>query len=118
MDRLPKPAPFAVGTRVRYLGDHATYADEHGKVPLIKKGMEFEIIETDAGRRGTLRTIDLDEEGEAILDTTQDGRSVYVNARGQRRCIWPDSAVEWEIISISVSPPCQQLARKHNARIT
>lgn len=92
MDRLPNPAPFPVGTRVRYIGKARWYADAEMTKPLLVPGMEFTITEGRPGRQGTGRLIEVDEwTGEEIRDTTRDGWSAYVQANGHGRIASPES---------------------------
>jgi hypothetical protein len=117
MDRPPKPAPFKVGTRLRYRGTTESYTydidaktGERKMVPLLVPGMEVVISEAKPGYQGTLRHLrDSDgplyyeDTGEPILDTTRDGYSVYhVHAwQGgvqQGRVIDRTNAQEWERI--------------------
>jgi hypothetical protein len=118
MDRTPKPAPFTVGTKLRYVGTHESYTVDidpktraKREVPLQVPGMIVTIAEVRPGRRGTLRHLS-DEDGpmyydsgEPILDETADSYSVYFveawqSGRKQGRCIHPDteSLAEWEVI--------------------
>lgn len=115
MDRLPKPAPFKVGTRLRYKGTTETYTydirdgwENKKVIPLCVPGMEVVVAEARPGRRGTLihmRDSDgpmfWDDTGEPILDETSDGYSVYFveayqSGKKQGRCIHRDGAKEWE----------------------
>src|SRR5260370_34528017 len=118
-DREPKPAPFPVGMRLRYVGkkeSHTYHIDPESRerklVPLCVPGLEVTIAEVRPGRRGTLRHCQdengpmyWDDTGEPILDETDDGYSVYYveawqNGKKQGRCIHPDRAStrEWEVI--------------------
>lgn len=98
--RTPLPAPFPVGVRVRYKGDRQRFADLDGKKPLLTRGMEFDIVEISEGRRGSGVVIDFDEEGDPIRDRTQDGLSIYVDARRMRCAIHPTwHAGEWEVVN-------------------
>jgi hypothetical protein len=99
MDRIPRKAPYSVGTKLRYLGQaHSYYLDDEGnQIPIQKHGMEVVVAEVKPGYRGTLRQLDWDElEGEPVLDHTRDGYSVYVLPNGHGRIIWPKDAAEWE----------------------
>jgi hypothetical protein len=119
VDREPKPAPFAVGTRLRYIGKHESYTYDidpktraKKEVPLQVPGMIVTVAEVRTGRRGTLRHLSdengpmyYDDTGEPILDDTDNGYSVYFveawqNGRKQGRCIHPDavSVTEWEVV--------------------
>jgi hypothetical protein len=120
MDRAPKPAPFAVGTRLKYVGKHESYTydinpktREKREVPLQVPGMIVTVNEVRPGRRGTLRhcrehdgsLMYWDDTGEPILDETDDGYSVYFveawqNGSKQGRCIHADaeSVAEWEVV--------------------
>jgi hypothetical protein len=102
-DRKPKPPPFSVGTRLRYVGtDRAGVVDADGNaVPYKELGLEVTVKRTKPGRQGTLRQIPGEwDNDEPPLDTTTDGYSVYeVEVPGREpfgRIIWPDSAHEWE----------------------
>lgn len=108
-DREPLPAPFPVGTRLRYEGTMRTWThDPDGSlVPLIEPGMVVEITKVKEGRRGTLiqlydhdagEWMTWEETGEPVLDTTRDGYSVYRNATGHGRIIWPADAGEWSLV--------------------
>lgn len=118
MDRPPKPAPFKVGTRLRYCGktESYTYDIRNGYenkvvVPLCVPGMEVVIAEVRPGRRGTMihmRDSDgpmyYDDSGDPILDETKDGYSVYYveayqSGKKQGRCIHRESANEWEKVA-------------------
>jgi hypothetical protein len=99
MDRAPLPPPFAVGTRLRYLGTAQSWADAEGKVKLQWPGMETVVTEAKLGRRGTLRLMEVDEDsGEEIRDETRDGYSVWTQTNGHGRIIWPKDKHEWEVI--------------------
>lgn len=95
----PKPAPFPIGARVRYLGKREAWRESVNGGPerqmLIFPGMEVTIVDANPGRRGTGRCLD---EADEIYDETRDGHSVYQNADGARRVIHNDSAHEWEVI--------------------
>ncbi len=100
MDREPLPPPFAIGTRLRYIGTYRSFADAEGKVPMQWPGMEVTVTQAKPGRRGTLRQLpEEDGDTEPLYDTTRDGRSVWVQANGHGRIIWPANANEWEIIT-------------------
>lgn len=105
-DRIPKPAPFPVGTRLRYTGTRISYSERKGvRIPITEPGLEVVVIETRPGRQGTLRQC-RDEEGpmyysdtgEPILDTTRDGYSIYEAPTGMRCIIDPN---EWETVNAS-----------------
>ena len=106
MDRMPLPAPFPMGSRVRYIGTRESYTVKNGeKVWCIRKGMEVEISSVWPGRRGTLRKMrDADgpvvweDTGEPILDETRDGTSSYTNPSGMRCSITRGAAGEWEVV--------------------
>jgi hypothetical protein len=119
MDRLPKPAPFPVGTKLRYVGKYESYTydidpktREKREVPLKVAGLIVTIEEVRPGIRGTLRhmrdedgPLYYDDTGEPILDETHDGYSVYYvdawqSGKRQGRCIFPDaeSLSEWELV--------------------
>jgi hypothetical protein len=92
MDRKPKPAPFPVGTKLRYIGGSS--GD-----PCVRSWVEvgdvLEVVRTRPGRQGTLRWIDLDDGDEPFQDTTRDGYSVVEPKPGFGRIVQPD---EWEIV--------------------
>lgn len=96
----PKPAPFPVGTRVRYLGKREAWRESVNGGPerqmLIFHGMEATIVDANPGRRGTGRCLD---EADEIYDETRDGHSVYQNADGARRVIHNEDAGQWEVLS-------------------
>jgi hypothetical protein len=96
MDREPKPAPYAVGTRLRYVGTLEAFRDPAGTDRIFGPGMEGEVSEVRPGRRGTMRDIsDPEIDDEPIYDTTRDGYSVvYINSFG--RAIYPGESNEWE----------------------
>jgi len=102
MDRPPRPAPYPVGTRVRYTGILTLYRSAEDKTPIFTTGMEFTVSEIRPGRRGTLRQLTEDDgspafwedTGEPILDETRDGWSV-VEVGGFRRRIPVDSP-DWQ----------------------
>jgi hypothetical protein len=95
MDRLPKPAPFPVGTRLRYVGTLRTFRDAAGKQPIFGPGMEGVVERVTDGRRGTLRDIsDPDIDDEPIYDTTRDGYSV-VTINNFGRTIRHDNVTDW-----------------------
>lgn len=106
--RDPLPPPFAVGTRVRYIGTRRAYtsrdfgSDGSSGRALIEPGMEVEITGASPGRRGTGRPVgDPDDDGYQAIDRTKDGHSVYLVDDGTRirgRIIWPTGAGEWEMI--------------------
>lgn len=114
MDRLPKNPPFAIGTRLRYVGTHESYTfhidaktQERTKVALCVPGMIVTVDKVVPGRRGTLRHLTdfdgpmYDDCGEPVLDNTQDGYSVYhveafQNGVKQGRCIFPDGSKDWQ----------------------
>jgi hypothetical protein len=117
MDRVPKPAPFKVGTRLRYKGETESYTydidpktGEKKVVPLLVPGIEVVIAEVRNGYRGTLRHMRdqgelmyYEDTGEPILDTTHNGYSVYYveawqNGKQQGRIIDHENAREWELI--------------------
>lgn len=115
MDRKPKPAPFPIGTRLRYIGKHESYTydirdGEKKTIPLCVPGMEVTIDSIMAGHRGTLRHLRdedgpmyYEDTGEPVLDKTQDDLSVYhveayQNGRKQGRCIHCENVSEWEIV--------------------
>jgi hypothetical protein len=107
MDRAPKPAPFPVGTQLRYVGTHRVHSiTASGElVPLMEPGLVVTVAEVKPGRRGTLRALRdedgpmyYEDTGDPILDETRDGYSVYRNAVGSGRIIWPDAVAEWEVV--------------------
>lgn len=104
-DRIPKPAPFKVGTRVRYLGHDRAWADAEMTKVLMEHGMVFTITETKPGRRGTLTQLRdedgwmfYEDTGEPMLDETRDAYSIYQQSNGHGRIIWPDAADQWEVV--------------------
>jgi hypothetical protein len=99
MDRLPLPPPFAVGTRLRYVGTYRSFADADGKVPLQWPGMETTVTRIRPGRRGTLRQLPVEDGDEAPLyDTTRDGYSVWEQSNGHGRIISHEGKHEWEVL--------------------
>ena len=106
MDRMPLPAPFPKGARVRYVGSRESYTIKDGeKVWCIRKGMEVEIDAVSPGHRGTLRQMRdaegpmvWEDTGDPILDETRDGRSTYTNPSGMRCSITREAAREWEAV--------------------
>lgn len=111
--RAPKPPPFKVGERVRYLGrESISTAYDFGPGTLIKHhGMIVEIARVVPGRRGTGyplteitengHEVMIDEDtGEPYLDETKDGYSVYevtdANGRKHGRAILVETAKDWE----------------------
>ena len=110
--RAPEPAPFAVGTKLRYIGKHIIHTAFGGSpgTMILGPGLEVVIDRVVAGRRGTgepLRDEDgpmVDDDGEPYIDKTKDGYSVYsitdaTIRKRSGRCIHADSAHEWEVIS-------------------
>lgn len=120
--RAPKPPPFPVGTRLRCVRnrgsswtaavDNPRDMSEHPEdwVQVSGFGLEVEIAEVKPGRRGTgeqLRDSDgpmfYEDDGQPILDETDDGRSIYYVSAGERgkragRLIPHKYRNEWEII--------------------
>lgn len=115
MDRKPKPAPFKVGQRVRYIGKGESYTydidsktNEMRTVPLQVPGMIVTIDKVVAGRQGTLCHIRdhdgpmyYEDTGEPILDTTHDAYNVYhveawQHGIKQGQCIDREYAKEWK----------------------
>jgi YD repeat-containing protein len=116
MDREPKKPPFAVGTRLKYIGPErggSIVCRETGEhVPYIAVGFEAVIEEVFAGKRGTLvhlrdeEGLMYDSDGEPIRHTTRDGYSVYNvrNSKGKKvggRCIDPDDTGNWQVMKSS-----------------
>lgn len=118
MSRQPNPAPFSIGTIVRYCGKTRSFTydinpktGERREVPLCIPGMEVTIAEVRPGRVGTLRPLMdengpmVDEEtGEPMRDETTDAYNVYYvealqTRKLQARIIWPENADQWEIVS-------------------
>jgi hypothetical protein len=119
MDRKPKPAPFKVGTQLRYIGGTRSWTydinpttKEKKEVPIQVPGMIVEVAEIRKGRRGTLvhlrdetgEPMYYEDTGEPILDDTDDGYSVYYveayqHGKKQGRCIHPENVAEWEIVA-------------------
>ena len=114
LDREPKDAPYAVGTRLRYYGDSECYAIRRqlvdGKVqeirlPIIVPGMEVTISRVTKGHRGTLRHVCdsdgpmYDDQGEPVLDETEDSHSVFDSPGGGRLIRWDSCDIDkWEVI--------------------
>lgn len=105
MDRFPKAPPFAVGTRIRYIGTRTCYADLSLSQMTFGPGMEFEITEVREGKRGTLRHLRdadgpmyYDDTGEPIRDETRDGYSCYTTPSGLRSLVDASTAHEWEVV--------------------
>ena len=109
--RAPKAPPFAVGTKLRYIGKHVIHTAFGGGpgTMILGPGLEVVIDRVVAGRRGTgepLRDEDgpmVDDDGEPYIDKTKDGYSVYsitdaTSRKRSGRCIHADSAHEWEVI--------------------
>jgi hypothetical protein len=104
MDRKPEPAPFPVGTKVRYVGTRRTeiQASTGEMVPVIAPGMIATVERVNPGRQGTLRPLpgEWEDEGNPVLDTTRNGYSVYSvplpGGKSYGRIIWPSDAAEWE----------------------
>ena len=116
MDRKPKPAPFKVGTKLRYVGETRSWTYDIDPVTKAKKevpiqvpGMLVTVAEVRPGRQGTLRHMRdedgpmyYEDTGEPILDDTDDGYSVYYveawqNGKKQGRCIFRENKKEWEV---------------------
>jgi hypothetical protein len=103
---MPKPAPFPVGTRVRYLGTHDVSSGPTGGEMrrIIYPGIEVTISKCAYGRKGTGRPVcEDDETGETLYDETKDFVSVYsvgpdVPGMHYGRCIGREDAHEWEVI--------------------
>lgn len=98
--RDPLPPPFAVGARIRYVGNRlvTTGLDPRDSRVLLGPGMEVEIVECVEGSRGTGRVEYVDDDGEDVIDSTRDGRSIYIVFDGhkhRRRSIDPQSARDW-----------------------
>ncbi|MEK6832580.1 MAG: hypothetical protein AABY32_00910 [Nanoarchaeota archaeon] len=96
----PLEAPFPVGTKLKYIGDRRSCAFINGEyVPCMYNGLEIEIISIDKGRHGTGQVLFVDEEtGEEAYYNTVNGSSVYENIKGEKRCIFPESKNEWQVI--------------------
>lgn len=100
--RPPRPAPFPVGARIRYVG--ATRSS------YLQRDDVKEIVRVRPGRRGTGRRLHdedgpmfYDDTGEPILDTTKDAYSVWTytddTGREQGRIVWPEHAGAWERVA-------------------
>ena len=93
MDRIPQPAPFAIGARVRYTGDLRLYHQPTDTTPFFAAGSIGSVVRVSAGRRGTLRHLRdedgymYDDGGEPIRDTTRDGYSVVDFGNGWTRAV-------------------------------
>jgi hypothetical protein len=94
MDRLPNKPRFAIGTRLRYIGDTISRygcndcarksSVAESWVECRRPGLEVTIVEHRLGRQGTLRPardedgpMYYEDTGEPILDTTSDGYCLY-----------------------------------------
>ena len=97
MDRIPKPAPYPMGARLRYTGKTSWYADPEGKRPIQVPGMEAVVIETRPGRRGTLRDLTDEYDDEPVYDTTTDGWSIVRLESGREIIAVPEHG--WEVIA-------------------
>ncbi len=96
----PKPAPFPVGTRLKYVGkSDVSYGATGGEmVRVVYPGIEVTIDRCAYGKQGTGRVIDEDDDGSPIYDETRDFVSIYhVGIAG--RCIDHEDACEWQIIA-------------------
>mgnify|MGYP001587428525 FL=1 len=93
----PKAPPFPVGTKLRYRGTQRVWASP--ALLLLGPGIEVVIARVEHGLHGTGRVLHTDDDGYEVVDKTRDGRSVWINARGQGRIIWPDSAGDWEVVA-------------------
>jgi hypothetical protein len=105
----PKPAPFPVGTRLRYRGklDMSQGPTGGEQRRICYPGIEVEVYAEKYGWRGTGRVIDHDDEtGEPYYDETHDFVSVYrigpdvpgLPLTTYGRCIGHDSVQDWEVI--------------------
>lgn len=125
LTRDPLPPPFPVGTHLRCIEGHNAYVASVDRPRDIKthpedwarisgSGIEVTIDRVESGRRGTGRQLrDEDgpmyyDDGDPILDETQDGYSVYhvvpgtgPAAKMSGRCIRPSSAPMWQVLSPS-----------------
>lgn len=112
--RDPKPAPFPVGTRLRYIGGREVWVSDPGTgqpvVALVRPGLEVVVDGTMNGWRGTGRILRgeggmlLDDyTGDPILDETEDAVSIYhvVDPSGKHhgRLIRDEGKQEWEVVS-------------------
>ncbi len=121
--RDPLPPPFPVGTQLRCVEGHDAYVPNVVRPRDLKdhpedwarvsgRGLEVTIARVEPGHRGTGRQLrDEDgpvcsDDGEPLLDETHDGYSVYQVVRGvgdaarmSGRCIFPDSAHKWQVLS-------------------
>jgi len=91
MDREPLAAPFPVGARVVYTGDLKIYRNAADSVPIFAAGSIGVVTGTRPGRRGTLRTIDLEDGEDPFTDTTRDGYSVVDFGNGWTRAVDADA---------------------------
>lgn len=99
MDREPRPAPFPVGTRLRYIGDLKLNRSEDPASMTFGAGVEGTVSEVRPGRRGTLRDIsDPEVDSEPIIDTTRDGYSVVALEGTYNRAVYPNDP-DWGIVS-------------------
>lgn len=113
-NQKPKPAPFPLGARVKYIGTRriSIGPTPETATPVLFPGAEGSIVRIIEGRQGTgrhLRDEDgpmyYDDTGDPILDDTKDGYSVWVcdvDPRNEHkgRCIDPDpeNLKEWELM--------------------
>ena len=98
----PRPAPFPVGTRLKYLGTHeVSYANGAGEmVRVLFPGIEVTVEACKYGHRGTGRLIEHGDDG-PIYDETSDEVSVY-RINGAGRLIHHEDAADWQVISQQV----------------
>lgn len=107
LDREPAPAPFAVGTRVRYVGPSRPEGYTMRSPPL-ERGATFTVKRTHDGLRGDL-SYALDVRGRMlwwddahrvpVLNVTTDGFSVVLHSPSRAHLIRVDDLAVWEIIA-------------------
>lgn len=104
--RTPRPGPFIVDTRVRYLGHRLVTKESFNGAPpvrLIYHGMEVVVTERTSGRQGSGRWVEFGD-GERVQDCTVDGVSVYL-IEGVRRAITVETAADWENLGMNRPAP-------------
>lgn len=89
----PLSPPFPVGSKLVYVGDREVRAGSNGLV-LLRRGTVADVVDVHEGRRGSGR-VEAVVDGEEIRDRTRHGSSVWINAEGKRRLIYPEAAGEW-----------------------
>jgi hypothetical protein len=93
----PRPAPYPVGTQVRYTGTTKITTIKDGvEVVVQEPGLVATVTKVRPGWRGTGRLLSVDDEdGYECYDETHDAWSVVEVVPGHGRCIDPDSE-DWE----------------------